>query len=331
MQRMQIFHSLDEIARRTGPSTVTVGSFDGIHRAHRELLRLVQERARQQGSSSVAVTFDPHPVTVLAPEKAPRMLTPLPIKLELLERSGIDALLILPFTLEFSRWSPARFVEEVLVKTLRAETVFVGENFHFGHRQAGNPQVLQEYGVRFAFRTEILEKVVLRNNVVSSSQIRILLEHDNITLANRLLGHPYNIRGPVEPGLGIGNKMTVPTFNLGPTSSLIPSQGVYITLARLGFSEPGTARASRLSASISSVTNVGCRPTFGERGLGVETHLLEPWSGTEPTLLDVSFLYRLREERKFDSAEQLKEQILRDVRRAQTYFRRLRSAGISLT
>src|SRR3990172_3590858 len=262
---MEIFHSLDEIARRTGPSTVTVGSFDGIHRAHLELLRLVQERARQQGSSSVAVTFDPHPVAVLAPEKAPPMLTPPPIKLELVERSGIDELLILPFTLEFSRWSPAQFVEEVLVKALRAETVFVGENFHFGHRQVGNPRVLQEFGARFAFRTEILEKVVLRNKVVSSSQIRTLLEHGNITLANRLLGHPFNIRGSTKAGLGIGKRMAVPTFNLGSTSSLIPRPGVYITLARLGFSEPETAHATRLSASIPSVTNVGCRPTFGVR------------------------------------------------------------------
>ncbi|MBI3933881.1 MAG: hypothetical protein HY316_04260, partial [Acidobacteria bacterium] len=187
---MQIFHSLDEITRHPRPSTVTVGSFDGIHRAHQELLRRVRECAMREGTASVAVTFDPHPVSVLAPDKAPRMLTPLPVKLELLERSGMDRLLILPFTLEFSRWSPAQFVERVLVQALRAEIVFVGDNFHFGHQQAGTPQLLLELGSRWGFRTEILEKMFLRQCIVSSSQIRVLLEQGNVTMANRLLGHP---------------------------------------------------------------------------------------------------------------------------------------------
>ena len=327
---MKIFHSLEEVARLSRPSTVTVGSFDGIHCAHKELLRRVRERARQQGSMSVAVTFDPHPVAVLAPDKTPSMLTPLPIKVELLERSGIDGLLILPFTLEFSRWSPEKFVEEVLVRTLRAETVFVGENFHFGHRQAGNPQMLQQLGERFGFRTEILSKMSLRHKIVSSSQIRILLEQGHITLANRLLGQPFYIRGPIQTGLGIGSTRSVPTFNLDAATSLVPRRGVYITAARLGFANQPVGRADSLSGSMASVTNVGTRPTFGERELGVETHLLEPWGGEKPSVLEIGFLYRLREERKFESAEQLKAQILRDVRRAQDYFRRLRRAGISL-
>ena len=327
--RMKIFQSLEEVARLSRPSTVTVGSFDGIHCAHKELLRRVRERARQQGSMSVAVTFDPHPVAVLAPDKTPSMLTPLPIKLELLERSGIDGLLILPFTLEFSRWSPEKFVEEVLVKTLRAETVFVGENFHFGHRQAGNPQMLQQLGERFGFRTEILSKMSLRHKIVSSSQIRILLEQGHITLANRLLGRPFYLRGPIQTGLGIGSTRSVPTFNLDAATSLVPRRGVYITAARLGFANQPVGRADSLSGSMASVTNVGTRPTFGERELGVETHLLEPWGGEKPSVLEIGFLYRLREERKFDSAELLKAQILRDVRRAQDYFRRLRRAGIS--
>ena len=326
---MKIFHSLEEVARLSRPSTVTVGSFDGIHCAHKELLRRVRERARQQGSMSVAVTFDPHPVAVLAPDKAPSMLTPLPIKVELLERSGIDGLLILPFTLEFSRWSPEKFVEEVLVRTLRAETVFVGENFHFGHRQAGNPQMLQELGERFGFRTEILSKMSLRHKIVSSSQIRILLEQGHITLANRLLGRPFYLRGPIQTGLGIGSTRSVPTFNLDAATSLVPRRGVYITAARLGFANQPVGRADSLSGSMPSVTNVGTRPTFGERELGVETHLLEPWGGEKPSVLEIGFLYRLREERKFGSAELLKTQILRDVRRAQDYFRRLRRAGIS--
>jgi riboflavin kinase/FMN adenylyltransferase len=327
---MQIFHSLEEIAREPQPSAVTVGSFDGIHRAHKELLRRVRERAQAQGSLSVAVTFDPHPAAILAPDKAPRMLTPMPIKLELLERSGIDRLLILPFTPEFSRWSPEKFVVEVLVRALRTETVFVGENFHFGHRQAGNPQVLQQLGSKFGFRTEVLEKMTLRRHTVSSSQIRVLLERGNVTLANRLLGHPFYIRGPIQAGLGIGSSRMVPTLNLDGAASLVPQRGVYITLARLGTDLKQGGNPAGSVDLIPSVTNVGNRPTFGKRELGVETHLIEPWNGPGASVLEVRFLYRLRDERKFESAELLKEQILRDVRRGRAYFRRLHSAGIAV-
>lgn len=328
---MEIFHSLDEIARRPGPSAVTIGSFDGIHLAHKELLRRVRQRAQREGWASVAVTFDPHPVAVLAPDKAPKMLTPLPVKLELLERSQIDRLLILPFTLEFSRWSPKQFVEGVLVQALRTKTVLVGENFRFGHLQAGNPEVLQQLGQRFGFSTEILEKMVLRRKVISSSQIRTLLQQGKITLANRLLGHPYIVRGPLEPGLGIGRTQTVPTFNVDIRTSLVPRSGVYITLARLGVVERESGPAAGLRKPLPAVSNVGYRPTFGRRALGVETHLLEFSSGQEPTILDVSFLYRLRDERKFESAEQLKDQIQRDIHRAQVYFRRLQNTGIPVT
>lgn len=322
---------MDDISRQSRRSTVTVGSFDGIHRAHQQLLGLVRERAREHDAASVAVTFDPHPVAVLAPEKAPKLLTPLPIKLELLERSGIDRLLILPFTLEFSRWSPERFVEDVIVKALRAETVFVGDNFHFGHRQTGTPQLLEALGRRWGFRTEILKKMYLRQQIVSSSQIRVLLGHGNVTLANRLLGHAFGVRGPIEPGLAIGRKETVPTFNLAAASSLLPKPGVYITLARLGSAESARSRAAALSAPIPSVTNVGHRPTFGKRALGVETHLLEPCPGEAPAWLEVRFLHRLRDERTFESAERLRDQIMLDIRRAGTYFRRLGGNRISLS
>ncbi|HWP84382.1 MAG TPA: bifunctional riboflavin kinase/FAD synthetase [Terriglobia bacterium] len=316
---MQVYRSLQQIASACGTSTVTVGAFDGIHRAHQELLRRVRERARSRGAYSVAVTFDPHPAMVLAPEKAPRLLTPLALKLERMESGGLDRVLILPFTLEFSRWTPERFVQEVIVQALCAESVFVGENFRFGHRQAGNPQVLEELGRRFGFQTVVLEKMLVRKTVVSSSQIRGLLEQGNVVLANRLLGYPFTVRGPVVPGLGIGRRQTVPTLNLGETGGLLPQPGVYITVARPG---GGTV--------IPAVSNVGTRPTFGERGLGVETHLLESWPGPPPAVMEVGFLRRLRAERKFDSAEQLKEQILQDVRRAQRYFHRLRRAGIPL-
>ncbi len=316
---MEIFHSWKAGAEKDRRAVVTVGNFDGLHLAHQELLRRVRQRARERNASSIAITFDPHPAQVLAPQKAPRLLTPLPVKLELLGKSGIDRLLVLPFTEEFSRWSPERFVEEVLVKALQSESVWVGENFRFGHHQAGNPETMKQMGLRWNFQTEVLPHVRFRTATVSSSQIRCLLQNGQMSMTNRLLGRAFSIRNSVQAGLGIGRNQTVPTLNLAPYDGILPAVGVYVTRARLAETDGAGVEAPALR----SVTNVGYRPTFGERELGVETHLLEPWEGPPPSSLELSFLHRLREERRFASAAELKSQIQRDIQRAQSYFRRL--------
>lgn len=332
---MELFHSLEQAAASAIRSVVTIGAFDGIHLAHQELLRRVRERAMQEKAASVAITFDPHPLRVLAPQKAPKLLTPPPVRLEWIEKSGVDRLLILPFNRDFSLWPPEKFVEEVLVKALRAVAVVVGDNFRFGYRAAGTPAMLEELGKRWQFETQVLPSMYVRGMPVSSSQIRSLLEEGKISLANRLLGRPFSVRNAIEPGLGIGRSQTVPTVNLAPYPEMLPATGVYVTWAKLGFSgeekkdaigmDADTAEARNPTRLLRSVTNVGYRPTFGERALGVETHLLEPWDGPTPATLEVSFLYRLRDERKFDSPEQLKAQILRDICRAEAYFRRCQS------
>ena len=308
---MEIYRSLEQAAAKGDRAVVTIGSFDGIHLAHQQLLGRARECAGELNAASVAVTLDPHPLQILAPQKAPRLLTPLAVKLELFEKSGVDRLLVLPFTEEFSRWTPERFVEEALVKALRVGVAVVGDNFRFGHRHAGTPELLQELGRKWNFRTEIVPRIYFRKTVVSSSTIRRLLEQGKISLANRLLGRCFSVRNRIKPGLGIGRNQTVPTLNLARYEGVLPAVGVYITWAHLG------ARRVR------SVTNVGYRPTFGERELGVETHLLDPWDDPVPETLEVSFLYRLRDERKFETAEELKAQILKDIRRAERYFRRL--------
>ena len=406
---MELFLSLDQAAAaintNAAPSVVTIGAFDGIHLAHRELLRLVRERASQRGAVSVAITFDPHPLRVLAPHKAPKLLTPQPVKLELLASSGIDRLLVLPFTRDFSLWPPEKFVEEVLAKALRAVAVVVGDNFRFGYRAAGDVATLAELGKQWNFETQVLPAVHVRRMPVSSSQIRALLEEGSVERANRLLGRPFSVRHSVESGLGIGRSQTVPTLNLAPYSEVLPATGVYITQTRIietraAGREKETEAASRKevesrdpvemrkeeepprgaeapmdvetqremesrqeaesrnpesrirnlplpipdslkpdtrhlkpalpSPLLRSVTNVGYRPTFVERSLGVETHLLEPveqqWTGAPPARIEVYFLYRLRDERKFASPAELKAQILRDIRRSQSYFRRLARA-----
>lgn len=333
---MQVFHSLEQAASDHAPSVVTIGAFDGIHLAHRELLRLVRARAAQMGAVSVAITFDPHPLSVLAPHKSPKLLTLQPVKLELLADSGIDRLLVLPFTRDFSLWPAEKFVEEAFSKALRAVAVIVGDNFRFGYGASGDASLLAELGKQWNFETQVLPAVHIRRMPVSSSQIRALLQQGDVSRANRLLGRPFSVRQSIESGIGIGRSQTVPTLNLAPYAGLLPATGVYVTQTRIietrktgGPQSEGETRSEFASPKaataplLRSVTNVGYRPTFVERSLGVETHLLEPWPGAPPARIEVRFLLRLRDERKFDSAEQLKSQIINDIKRADLYFRRL--------
>lgn len=326
---MQVFRSIAEIAacQRPAPgeagirTVVTIGAFDGIHRAHQALLARACELASSTGAVSVAVSFEPHPLAVLAPQRMPRLLTTLPAKIDLLAASGVERLLLIPFTAELSHWTAEQFVEEVLVNALQASFVIVGENFRFGHRQGGTPELLRQFGNKFDFTTEVLPKINFGGRTVSSSEIRMLLEGGQIAPANRLLGRPFAVRGPIARGLGIGSKEAVPTFNLGDYAGLMPARGVYITRARLF---DGAGRALTTGTGAQSVSNIGTRPTFGERETGLETHLIEapPENAAQAREIEVAFLYRLREEKKFDSPSALLTQILSDVDRAKRYFRR---------
>ncbi len=324
---MQIFHSIADIAacqeQDRRPSVVTIGSFDGIHLAHRELLRRVCEQARARNAVSVAVSFEPHPLAVLAPSRMPKLLTPLPAKIDLLASTGIDRLLLIPFTTELSQWSAEMFIEQVLVAALHAKAVIVGDNFRFGHRQSGTPELLQQLGKNFSYTAEIFPKMTLRGRTISSSEIRVLLETGKLSHANRLLGRPFSVRGGIATGLGIGARQTVPTFNLDDYPGLLPVRGVYVTRTKL-FSDDFSSMVE--SEAIDSVTNVGTRPTFGEREMGVETHLLQtlPAAAMQPAAMEIFFFHRLRDERKFDSPSALKQQIIADIDRARRYLRRAR-------
>ncbi len=191
--------------------------------------------------------------------------------------------------------------------------MLVGENFNFGKRAAGNAAMLEELGDRFSFETDIIEPVVWRKRVISSSQIRRAIAEGDVSTARRMLGRPYALSGVVVAGEGRGSKQTVPTLNLDTKAEVLPKNGVYVTRTR----ERGSAR------EWPSITNVGYRPTFDGRELTIETYLLRALEGATPEEISVEFLHWVRDERKFENAEALKAQILKDVNRAQTYFRRL--------
>ena len=207
-------------------------------------------------------------------------------------------------------------MKKILIEELDARSVLVGDNFRFGAGQAGDVALLRTLGEQMGFRTEIIHEVKRHGRTVSSSAIRHILEDGDVALANRLLEHAYSIEGEVVQGRGVGSKQTVPTLNLQTTAELIPATGVYIT-ATTDIEAPGR--------SWNSITNIGFRPTFDDgQGLSIETFLLTPLTGDPPRRIRLQFLRRVREERKFESPEVLKAQILKDVSRAQAYFRRLR-------
>ena len=313
---MKLYRSLREVPPDFGPSVLTIGNFDGVHFGHRRILRRVKELADRHGWKASVLTFDPHPTRVVAPERAPLLMTSPERRAELMEEEGIEQVLILPFTRDLAQLTPEQFVQQLLVDCLGVKAVLVGDNFRFGHKQAGNIRVLAELGSRLGFETEIVPAVALRGRVVSSSGIRELIQRGRVSLAARLLQHEYGLEGEVVSGRGVGSRETVPTLNLSTTAALIPARGVYVTRTR----DLGSAR------EWNSITNIGYRPTFGRSDqLSIETFLLEPLAGETPHRIRVEFCWRVRDERRFDSPEALKAQILKDARAAQAYFRRRRA------
>ncbi|MBZ5664443.1 MAG: bifunctional riboflavin kinase/FAD synthetase [Acidobacteriia bacterium] len=319
---MNIFHHLDDVPHDFGPALVSVGNFDGVHRAHRHVIDEIVRRAKAEGAHSVVVTFEPHPARILRPDHTFKLLTPLPEKLRLLEATGIDAVLLLPFSRDLSLMTPHQFAHEILKKRLRAREVHEGYNFHFGHKAAGNIEMLRELGREMGFEVHDYPEMRLRGENVSSSHIRKLLFDGRVSRARHLLGRPFSILSTAGRGRGYGAKYTVPTINLAHYEELVPKDGVYITRTRIGSGDKNEC--------FDSVTNVGNRPTFGADSFAIETHLLNfhPIELSAETEVELHFLDRLRDEIKFPSVEALKEQIGRDVRKAQKYLRRL---GRSLT
>jgi riboflavin kinase/FMN adenylyltransferase len=307
---MQTFRKLDEVPYDFGPTVVSVGNFDGVHLAHRVVIDSIVARAKELGARSMIVTFEPHPTRILRPDVAPRMLTPLPLKLRLLEQCGLDAVLVLPFTRDLSLTTARDFAADIVRGRLRAREIHEGFNFHFGHRAEGTVERLSDFGRDLGFEVRVYPEMRVRGDVVSSSRVRALITSGRVARAARLLGRTFSIIGSPGRGRGYGHKYTVPTINLARYEELVPSNGVYVTTTRID------------GETFDSVTNVGNRPTFGADSFAIESHLLNfhPIDVTADTEMEITFLYRLRPEMKFPSVEALREQIARDVKRTRRYF-----------
>jgi riboflavin kinase/FMN adenylyltransferase len=295
-------------------SVLAIGNFDGIHLGHQAILRAVAQRASESGAVATALTFDPPPRKVLRPETAPQRLSTNDQRMEWFGAGGLEAAVVMPFTLELARLSPEDFVNEILLRHLQVRAVLVGENFRFGHRQAGDVKLLRELGMRSGFEVVVIPPVVYRGEIVSSTAIRRAISSGDVTHAACLLGRPFVLTGEVVSGTGTGRRFTFPTLNLAPDQELLPARGVYMTRTVLD----GELESRR------SVTNIGVRPTFNGSGLSVETHLLDYSGEVAARRMEVRFWKKLREEKKFGSPEALRAQIAKDIAGTDRFFSRLR-------
>jgi riboflavin kinase/FMN adenylyltransferase len=310
---MMIYRSLAELPPGFGPSVVTIGNFDGVHRGHQQILSAALAQARALGCRAVALTFDPHPDHFLRPDHAPLLLTPTEERLRLLAATGIDAALVLPFDAALAGLSAGAFVRTVLVDALSVRGLHEGANFRFGHRAEAGVDELTHFGEEYGFTLHVHPAVQVHGLEVSSSAIRERVAAGDLTRARWMLGRPFAVRSTSMRDRGVGTRLLVPTVNLAPYTGQFPAFGVYITCLTLG------------SQRFQAVTNVGNRPTFAGAGFSVESHILnfEPIELGSETPVEIEFLLRLRPEIAWPSPEALKAQIFKDVAQAKRYFRLL--------
>lgn len=312
----ETFWGLEKVPAAAPPVALTIGNFDGVHRGHQRILQTTRDVAGRLECRAGVLIFDPHPMRVVAPGRAPALLSTPGQRLAWFERYGLGMAVVLRFDENMVRLSPAEFVEQVLVSRLGVRAVVVGRNFRFGHRQTGDFAVLERLGREHGFETHGVPPLAMGGELISSTRVREAILSGCPGRARRLLGRPFVLAGGIVKGQGIGSRLTVPTLNVTPETEVLPASGVYITTT----TDTGTGHCW------DSVSNVGTRPTFNGAGLTVETHLLGEPAGMAPRRVEVAFHHRLRDEQRFPSPELLRARILADVRTAERFFRRLRFA-----
>jgi riboflavin kinase/FMN adenylyltransferase len=290
---------------------LALGNFDGLHRGHLKIVERVKRGAAEHGGTPMAMTFDPHPPRIVRPDKAPPLLMTKVQRLEALHRAGIACVAVVRFTRDLSQWEPETFVEKVLVDWLRVSEVWVGANFLFGHDRTGTFSLLRTLGARYGFRADKIDPVRYKDFVVSSTRVRRLVSEGRVDEAGALLGRHYLVDGVVVEGRRRGRELGFPTANVATENELLPPHGVYATTVSVdGVTHP-------------AVTNVGTRPTFGEETVTVEAHLLGYSGNLYGRTVRVAFVQRLRDERRFEGIDALREQIGVDRQRAERLFSRL--------
>ena len=308
---MTVICTLDNLPKDIKHPVVTIGNFDGVHWAHQAIFTRVIERARDIDGTSMVITFEPHPIKVMSPEKAKPLITLMEQKKELVSKQGIDILLLIQFTLEFAAIPARYFVKDILVDKIGIKEIVVGHDYAFGHNREGNIDLLTEMGQEFGFKVHQVGPVYVGKSLVSSTSIRNLIMEGNVSEARGLLGRNYQIRGKVIRGRNRGGPLLgYPTANLKVVDELIPKEGVYVVTVELK------------GKIYQGLTNIGYNPTFKDKALSVETHIFDLSADIVGEKIKINFLSRLRDQIPFASARELSEQISRDIQEARELFSR---------
>jgi len=294
-----------EVLRAYASPVVAIGNFDGVHAGHQAILKQAISAARAADGNAFALTFDPLPSKVLAPDRAPRLILTPEDKLELLRGSGLEAVLVLEFTLELSRLTPREFVREYLLERIGARMVVVGHSVSFGYQRAGNAAMMEELGREFGFKTRVVGPVTVDGMEASSTRVRKMVAAGDMVVAARLLGRCHFVRGPVVHGRERGRTIGFPTANIQSRTELLPPDGVYATRIVL----PD-------GSSHGSITNIGMRPTFAEPERTIEAHIFAFNRDIYDQDVKLELIERIRPEKKFESGAALAAQIASDVQRA---------------
>jgi len=304
---MKIFESLTISEKFVNP-VLTIGNYDGIHIGHREIIKRVKDRANAIKGTSMLMTFEPHPMSVLRPNKFIGAITPVYMKKRLIEESGIDVMIIVPFNEEFRNISADTFVKEILVQKIGIKELIVGYDFKFGKDGFGNTMLLQYLSENYGFSFHVVEAITIKGEKIGSNRIRRMIQRGEMERVKNFLGRPFMIDGEVKKGVGRGKNMGFPTINISTTFSLLPKKGVYVTETEVE------------KVRLPSVTNIGYKPTFNENRLSIETYILDFSEELYSRHVNIIFHERIRDEKKFRGIDALRKRIAMDVEIARKYF-----------
>jgi riboflavin kinase/FMN adenylyltransferase len=310
---MQVFRGIESVQKKFKNPAITIGNFDGVHMGHQALFRRVKQWAEELDGESIVVTFDPHPLEVLFPQKAPPFITSHLQKLDLIASCGIDATIVIPFDHEFSRISAREFVEAILVEKIGTRAIVVGHDYRFGHSREGDIPFLRRLGEQYGFKVEIVTAIRMNDTPVSSTSIRQMIANGNIREANKLLGRPFEVSGTVIEGRKRGLQLGFPTANIRMPAVAPPRTGVYVVEAEVDGKRYGGA------------ANLGYNPTFGDGELSLEAHLFDFNQDIYGKPITIRFIDRLRDERRFSGPEELSAQIKKDVETAKRVLAQMAS------
>lgn len=311
---MQVIRGVQTLS--TQNNVVTIGNFDGVHLGHQRLFEFVKRKASEIKGKSVVVTFNPHPIKVLFENHPLKLITTVEDKLRLIEKSKIDITVLIPFTKEFAQIEAEDFVKNILLAKLNAKWIVIGYDYKFGKGRKGNYELLRQLGELYGFKVTVVKAYKKRGKILSSTAVRNALYEGNVCEAAQFLGRAYHIDGEVIKGAGRGSSVLgYPTANIKPNQEIIPKEGVYAVKVTI----------PEISKTYKGVANIGKNPTFGNQALSYEVHILDFKGELLGKTLRLHFIARLRDEKKFNSPEELKDSIARDIERAKEILRRDRT------